>query len=93
MAPDVDRARSPGELQMDNDNRFRELSVDDDHRRHCCGGTRDRDNRAAGRSIVVIYVPSGIEIVVVMDGRTVMMIAILSMIRNGVNMERHRLCL
>ena len=91
VAAKLDHFRIPGELQLDNDNRFGTFSTDDYCRRHGPGGHRHRDSGAASRSIVFIYVPRGIEIVVVMDGRTVVMIAILPVFRNGVNVESQRL--
>jgi len=73
----VDRARIADEPQLGRWKRVGKFGVDDD----CSGPGRDRnrygDDGAACRHIAGVRVQSAIEIVVVMNGRAVLMVAVL----------------
>jgi len=87
VAAHIDRTRIPEKLQLENWKRFGQFSVNDDDRQHRRGRNGDRNNGAAVRQFALVYVPSGIEILVMMDSRAMLMIAILAVVRTGVNME------
>lgn len=81
MAAQLDRARVSNKLQIRALKCFRELGVHDDRRRYGRRRNGHRDHAAAGRYVPFVYVQIGIDIVVVVDGRTVPMIAVV--VRGG----------
>ena len=91
MTPHIDCAGVADELQFRSVRRFGKFCVHSDHGRRGRRRNRHRNNGAPGRPFPLVYVQIGFEIVVVMDGRTVLMIAVLRMVRNGVNVEGERL--
>ena len=91
MAAYIDRTRVTGKSQLNNWKHVDRFNVNVDDRRRRRGRHRDRDNGAANRSIALVYVPGKIEIIVVMDGRTMLMLELLRMVRDAVNVKRERL--
>lgn len=91
MAAHNDRARAADELQFRRTQRLGKFGVNNKGDRHSRDRHRYRDDGAALRHILGFHVRNAIEIVVVMDGRTVMMVAILCVVGNGVNVEGKRL--
>jgi hypothetical protein len=91
VAAHLDRARISNTLQPRALKCFRELGVHHDRGR--CGRRRNghRDHAAAGRSVPLVYVQSGIDIVVVMDSRTVPMIAVVVRVSDRVHVESEAL--
>jgi len=91
VTPHIDCAGVADELQLRSLRRFGKFGVHSDRSRCGRGRNRHRDNGGARRQFPLVYVQIGIEIVVVMDGRTVLMSAVLRVVRNGVNVEGERL--
>ena len=87
MAADLDRARVANKLQLRRWNRFGKFGVYGDRSRGGRNRNGYRDDCATSRQVLVVNVRSASEIVVVMDGRTMMMVAVFRVVRNGVNVE------
>ena len=77
MAAHVNRARVADELQLWSGKRFRKHGVDGGDHRRGRGRNRDRNNGADGRTVFLVYMSNRIKVVVVVDSRTVLMIAVL----------------
>lgn len=90
VTPHIDCAGVADEQQFRRLRRFSKFGVHDDRSRRGCSRNRHRDDGAASRQLPLVYVQIGIELVVVMDGRTVPMSGGLCMVRNGVNVEGER---
>jgi hypothetical protein len=90
VTPHIDCAGVADEQQLRRLRRFSKFGVHDDRGRRSRGRNRHRNNGAASRQLPFVYVQIGIELVVVMDGRTVPMSGDLRMVRNGVNVEGER---
>ena len=67
--------------------RFRELGVHHGGGRRSCRWNGHRDHAAAGRFVRFVYVQSRIEIVVVVNGRTVPVIVVVVRVSDRVNVE------
>ena len=91
VAADVDRTRVADELQLRDSRRLRELSGEDELRRRGGGRNGDRDYRAASRCFTLVDVPVLVDIIVVMDSRTVDVITVFRVVRNSMNMKGERL--
>jgi hypothetical protein len=91
VAAHVYRACVADELQFWSGKCFRKHSVDDGDNRRGRGRNRDRNHGASGRPVFLVYMSNGIKVFVVMDSRTVLMIAVLRVVRRCVYVERERL--
>ncbi len=93
MTAHVDCARVADELQFRNWKRFREYGDSGDDSRRDRRGHPDRNNRAASRPFGLVYMSSGINVVMVMDRGTMMMVVALCVLRYRVHVKRERVCL
>jgi hypothetical protein len=91
VAAHIDRARVADELQFRSGKRVRKHCDGADDNRRGRGRNRNRQNGAAGRPFVLVYMSSGTRVVMVMNSRTVPMIPVVRVVRNGVYVERERL--
>lgn len=91
MTAHLDRARVADQLQLWRWERFGKFGINGNRSRPGRDRNRYRDDSTAGGRILIVDMRRAIAIVVVMDGRTMMMVAMLWVVRNGVNVERERL--
>ena len=91
VAAHLDRARVSNTLQVQTVEWFRDLSVHHRRGRRRCRRNGHREHAAPSRCVPFVYVKRRLELAVVVDGRTVPMIAVLSMVRNSVDVKCARL--